>query len=132
DDVGRGLRAVVWERAAGQVVLTMLAVVAVLLARPFAGTVPSLPPWGLPAVVAAVLITAMAITRSGVGLRAARVTVADLRGLVQPRRLGGIVLASLAVLGGHVATFWIATRAVDVRMPLVDLLPVALVILLVA
>src|SRR5690606_41194014 len=47
DDVGRGLRAVMWERAAGQVVLAVVTVTAVALSRPFAATAPTLPMWAL-------------------------------------------------------------------------------------
>lgn len=132
DDVGRGLRAVMWERAAGQVVLAVVTVAVVALSRPFAATVPILPMWALAALVAAALTAAVVLARSGLGMRAVRVALSDLRGLAQPGRLGGVVLASLAVLAGHLVTLWLAARTVGVRMPLIELLPVALLILVVA
>ena len=70
DDVGRGLRAVAWERTCGQVVL---------------------------------IATTVAV----------------------------IVVASLAVVAGHVATFVVAARTVGVRLEVVELVPVALLVLVV-
>lgn len=142
DDVGRGLRGVVWERAAGQLVLGVAAVVAIMLARPFADLLPSLPTRAplvlaltalvITALVVTALVVAAVLARSGVGVRVVRVTVADARALARPGLLGRILLASLVVLAGHLLTFWLAARAVGVRMPLVDLTPLALLILLVA
>jgi len=88
--------------------------------------------WALAALVAAALTAAVVLARSGLGMRAVRVALSDLRGLAQPGRLGGVVLASLAVLAGHLVTLWLAARTVGVRMPLIELLPVALLILVVA
>ena len=44
----------------------------------------------------------------------------------------GIVVASLAVVAGHVATFVVAARTVGVRLEVVELVPVALLVLVVA
>ncbi|MCA1783088.1 MAG: YbhN family protein [Dermatophilaceae bacterium] len=140
DDVGRGLRAVAWERTAGQVVLALVTVAALLLGRPFSSAPPPVPEgWLLvligAAVFALVLLAARWAARTGqpgVGGRVARAMAADARSLGHPSRLVRIVLASLAILAGHLATFWLAARTVGMRMPLVELLPLALIVLLVA
>ncbi len=133
-DVGRGLRAVGWERLAGQLVQAALAV-PVLLALPS----PVRP--AMPAVLAApALVAALALVSAGgrlpVGARSrwARVVRAagsDLRaGLLGRRAWPGIVVASVVVVAGHVATFLIAARAAGVSAPPSRLLPLALLILL--
>lgn len=141
DDVGRGLRAVAWERASGQVVLAVVAVAALVLSRPFSSPALQLPMWTLlllttaTGVVAVIVLGSRRLARGGrasVGERFARVAAADARSLAHPTRLVRIVVASLAILAGHVTTFWLAARTVGVRMPPVDLLPVALLVLLVA
>ncbi len=70
--------------------------------------------------------------RPGIAGRVTRVVTADARALRGPTASGGIVLASLAVVAGHVATFVIAARAVGVGMPVVELLPIALLVLLIS
>ena len=136
-DTGRGLRAVVWERTAGQVVLGLVAAGAVVLARPFTDARPPLPVWALVVLVVAVLlVTAVLVpvilARSERGRRVLRRTAADTRSLARPALAARVLLASLVVLTGHVITFWLAARAVRVQMPSADLLPVAIVVLLVA
>jgi hypothetical protein len=103
---GLGLRTVVWERFAGQVVLAALTAVA-LVALPS----PARPllPWLL-----------------AIG------TLAALTLLVVRRSLPGIVLASVVATAGHVATYVLAARAVGVDAPLAMLVPLALVVLVAA
>jgi hypothetical protein len=60
------------------------------------------------------------------------VVATDARALLDPAASVGIVVASLAVVAGHVATFVLAARAVGVRMPVVELLPLVLLVLVVS
>lgn len=131
-DLGRGVRAVVWERTAGQVVLVVVAVV-VLAAFPS-----PVRPY-LPVVTAAL---------TGVGLGAAllawvrpagtsrwarvvRVAVADIRaGLLARRTWLRVLLASTLAVAGHLATFVLAARTAGSTAPLSLLLPLTLLALL--
>lgn len=134
-DVGRGLRGVAWERATGQVVLAVLTAVVLLVTRPFA--LPVLD--GTPAVVVGVVlvaaVAAVVLAARLRGHRAARwlgVVATDLRALVHGPAPVGIVLASVAAVAGHLAVFVLAARTVGVRAPLAELLPLALVVLVVS
>lgn len=140
DDVGRGLRAVAWERSAGQVVLAVAVVAALLVGRPFSSDVhfgPALA-LGLLLSAAAVLVVGLAARRAshadqrGALGRWSRLVAAEARSIAHPTRLACIVVASLAILAGHVATFVLAAETVGVQAPLVKLLPLALLVLLVA
>jgi hypothetical protein len=112
-DLGRGLRAVVWERVAGQVVQAAVAVAVLLL-------VPSPVPTAVPAIALVGLAAAgaLALARRGVPL--------------EPVVLGPVLLASLLVVGGYVGMFLLAARAAGVDGPVLHLLPLALVVLLAA
>lgn len=131
-DVGRGLRGVAWERTAGQVVLVALTAVVLLVTRPFA-----LPPLGgssgvlLGAVVLVLLGATVVLARQRRGRvgRWLRVLGSDLRALGSGPVAVGIVVASLLAVVGHLATFLLAARAVGVGVPTLDLLPLALVVL---
>jgi len=138
-DVGRGVRAVVLERTAGQIVLISVGLV-VLLTVPSpvlshlhgnAGVV------GLGAAVAAgvgaLLFLVCARLRRGTSkwASAARTGVAEIReGLLARRNWPGIVLASTVVLGGHLATFVVAARAAGSSASLLRLAPLMLLALL--
>ena len=139
DDVGRGLRGVAWERTSGQVVLAGVTAVG-LLYGPSLDAPTVLVPLGVLAVVGLVLLAVARAGRgsrggtrgTGVGSRVVRVVAADARALRRPAALAGILVASLAVLAGHVATFLLAAHTVGVRMPVRELVPLALLVLLVA
>jgi glycosyltransferase 2 family protein len=130
DDVGRGLRAVAWERGAGQVVQVVITV-AILLALP--SPVRS----SMPLVAAALVATALGIAvvgrvrprgeRSRWGrLRSA--VAGDLRdGLLTRRALPAIALASTVVVLGHALTFLIAARTAGATAPVSRMLPLALI-----
>jgi uncharacterized membrane protein YbhN (UPF0104 family) len=131
-DVGRGIRAVVWERTAGQVVQLALAV-AVLFALP--SPVQSAMP-AITAVAVAGLLGALLLYRAlpGDGLsrpaRALRAARTDLRdGLLARRTWPRVVLASGVAVLGHLATFLIAARAAGSVAPLSRLLPLTLLAL---
>ena len=138
-DVGRGVRAVVLERTAGQIVLISVGVTVLL-------TVPSpvlshlRAHAGLAAGTAAAALGAGAVVLlAGTRLRrstsrwasAARTGLAEIRvGLLAKRNWPGIVLASTVVLGGHLATFVVAARAAGSSASLLRLAPLMLLALL--
>jgi uncharacterized membrane protein YbhN (UPF0104 family) len=131
-DVGRGLRAVAWERSAGQVVQVALTV-AVLLVMP-SPVQPAMPFVALALIVAAAAAALAARVRPTAGpsrwsrLRSA--VARDLRDAVLPRRAWpAIALASALVVAGHAATFLIAARSAGVTAPLSEMLPLALLVL---
>jgi uncharacterized membrane protein YbhN (UPF0104 family) len=131
-DVGRGLRAVAWERLAGQVIQVLLTVVVLLVlpspVQPF-----------MPVVALAVLatLTGMAliarVRRHRAGARWARLLGAaagDIRdGLLARRAWLAIAVASGLAVGGYAATFLIAARAAGVTAPPSRMLPIALLVI---
>ena len=132
-DVGRGLRAVAWERSAGQVVQAVLTVV-VLLALP-SPVRSSMPLVAIAVVVAALGVALVARARPDGGRSAwARVRSAvagDIRdGLLARRAWPSIALASALVVGGHAVTFLIAARTAGITAPLDRMLPIALLVML--
>jgi uncharacterized membrane protein YbhN (UPF0104 family) len=127
-DVGRGLRAVFWERSAGQAVQLVLTVVILFtLASPVRSEVPFVAA-GLLAVAAALALVA----RTGPAgrsrwARIRRTFGHDLREvLLDRRRWPAIALASTVVVAGHAATFMIAARTAGSGAPVWQLLPIAL------
>ncbi|MEV4198393.1 lysylphosphatidylglycerol synthase transmembrane domain-containing protein [Micromonospora globbae] len=132
-DVGRGVRAVVWERGAGQVVQVLLALV--LLAAFPSPVRPYLPVAALVLVAvglgAALLARAVPDAGRSRGARAARAVVADVRaGLLARRTWLGVLLASAVMVAGHLATFLLAARTAGATAPLSRLLPLTLLALL--
>jgi len=132
-DVGRGLRAVGWERSAGQAVQFMLTVIVLLLLpSPVHSSMPVIAGAVLVAVLGAVLLSRV-LPRGGTTrvARVARTAAADIRGgLLANRAWPGIALASLLVVAGHTATFMIAARTAGTSASFIQLLPLALLILL--
>jgi uncharacterized membrane protein YbhN (UPF0104 family) len=134
DDVGRGLRAVAWERGAGQVVQAVLTV-AVLLALP--SPVRSyMPPaaFALAAAVIGVVLVGRLRSRGGRSrwARFREALAGDLRDAVLHRRaLPVVVVASAAVVAGHAVTFLIAARTAGATAPVSRMLPLALLAMLV-
>jgi uncharacterized membrane protein YbhN (UPF0104 family) len=132
-DVGRGLRAVAWERGAGQVVQLVLTVVVLLvLPSPVQSSMPLVAIAVVVAVIGAVLVGR---ARPGGGHSAlARVrsaAAADIRdGLLARRAWLGIALASALVVGGHAVTFLIAARTAGTTAPPSTMLPLALLVML--
>jgi uncharacterized membrane protein YbhN (UPF0104 family) len=131
-DVGHALRAVAWERFAGQVVQVLLTVV-VLLALP--SPVQAVMPWVAIAVVAAVFgLLFMARARPGgtrsVWARLRSAAAGDIRdGLLARKAWLGIVLASTLGVAGHAATFLIAARTAGITAPPSRMLPIVLIAL---
>jgi uncharacterized membrane protein YbhN (UPF0104 family) len=134
-DVGRGLRAVAWERSAGQVVQGVLtAVVLLILPSPVQTVVPLV---ALAIIAAAAAVALAARMRPALDpSRWARLRSAaarDLRdGLLARRAWPAIALASALVLAGHAATFLIAARSAGATAPPSQMLPLALLVMLAA
>lgn len=134
-DIGRGLRAVVWERMAGQVVQAAIAL-AVLLA------LPSPVQAAMPVVVAVGAVAAGILLLTGRGMmrhgpvrlaRAVRTAGVEARDvLLQPTAVRPVLVASLLVVGGFLGMFLLACRAAGVDGTPQQLLPLALVVLLAA
>jgi uncharacterized membrane protein YbhN (UPF0104 family) len=131
---GPALRAVAWERSAGQAVhLALAAVVLLVLPSPLGGAVPA-------AVGTCVLLLAgwLVVGRLPVGRLSwtARVLAAareDVRcGLLVRRAWPGVLAASTVATVGHTATFVVAARAVGVDTPVLEMLPVAVLVLVAA
>ncbi|BEP14104.1 hypothetical protein acdb102_24150 [Acidothermaceae bacterium B102] len=125
-DVGRGLRAVAWERFAGQVVQVVLAAVVLLvLPSPVRSALPV-----IGAVLLASALTALLLRRL-IPDRWARAVSTDVReGLLVRQAWPGITLASVVIVVGHAATFVIAARTAGSRASVASLLPLALLVLL--
>ena len=128
-DVSRGLRAVVWERAAGQVVQVVLAIsVLLVLPSPVRSSMPFVAVAAVTVVLAVVLVGRGRVTgrRSG-WTRIWNAVVADVRnGVLRRNALPAVVFASVVVFIGHAATFLVAARAAGVAAPVSRLLPLAL------
>ena len=128
-DVGRGLRAVAWERSAGQLVQVVLTLV-VLLFLP--SPVRAIVPFACVALIAAVAAVALAArmrpaTGASRWARWRSAAARELRdGRVAWRAWPAIALASALVVAGHAATFLIAARSAGATAPLSQMLPLAL------
>jgi glycosyltransferase 2 family protein len=131
-DVSRAVRAVAWERAAGQAVQVVITV-ALLLVLP-SPVRSSMPPAAIAAAVAAVAIGLLVSVRPGSGrsaLARLRGTAArDIRNALLARRAWPpIVLTSAVVVGGHALTFLIAARTAGSTAPASQMLPIALLVM---
>jgi uncharacterized membrane protein YbhN (UPF0104 family) len=145
-DLGRGVRAVVLERAAGQAAL-VAAGTAVLLTvdSPVRSGARHLAPLAaLAGTGALAVVLALRMSRSPDGAprrgphgardrraRATRTVLAEAReGLLSRRNGPGVAVSSLVVLAGHVATFVVAARVAGTDAPVLTLLPLAVLALL--
>jgi uncharacterized membrane protein YbhN (UPF0104 family) len=133
--ISHGLRAVAWERAAGQVVQVVLTVAVLLVVpSPVQGTMP-LVAVALAGGAAGVLLAARLRPSTGRsrGARLRAAVARDLRAAILARRAwASIVLASVLVVAGHAVTFLIAARAAGATAPLPEMLPLVLMVLLAA
>jgi uncharacterized membrane protein YbhN (UPF0104 family) len=129
-DVGRGLRAVAWERSAGQFVQAVLTVVVLLV-------LPSPVRSAMPVLAAGILVGALA---AGLAVKArpaggssavARIRTAmrsDVRDALLTRRAWpAIALTSALVVAGHAITFMIAARTAGATASPTVMLPLALI-----
>jgi glycosyltransferase 2 family protein len=130
--IRHGLRAVAWERSAGQVVQIVLTVAVLLVApSPVRAAMP-LVALALVAVAAGVALAARLrpAVSSSLWARLRGAAARDLRdGLLARRAWPAIALASALVVVGHAVTFLIAARAAGVTAPLSQMLPLALLVL---
>jgi glycosyltransferase 2 family protein len=134
-DLGRGLRAVAWDRIAGQVIQLIVAVAGIAV-------LPSPLRSALPVVVACAGIAAVLLAaavrfapRTGISrtAHAWRVAASDVRhGLLARQAWPAITAASLVAVVGHVSVFVIAAHTVGVDVSLRVLLPLALLVLVAA
>lgn len=133
-DMGRGVRAVVLERAAGQAALALVGGAVLLTmpspvlaeARHFAPLV-ALAGLGALAVVVAVRMNRVPSRRG----RALRATLAEAReGLLSRRNGPGVALSSAVVLAGHLGMFVLAARIAGSAASVAALLPLAVLALL--
>ncbi|WP_345379646.1 lysylphosphatidylglycerol synthase transmembrane domain-containing protein [Pseudonocardia yuanmonensis] len=130
-DVGRGARAVMLEKVAGQIALVVVGTV-VLVAEPAVLGTLSLPAqvWG-PAlgVLAAGALLAARVRRVRTGLGT---LLADARrGLLARDAWPGVALLSLAALAGYLGLFLVAARTVGATAPTAQLLPLLVLALFV-
>ena len=131
--LSHGLRAVAWERSAGQFVQAALTV-AVLLALP--SPVQGAAPYAAVALLAAAGVAALALRAGPAAGRSRRArlrnaVVRDVRtGLLARRAWPAVALASALIVAGHALTFLIAARTAGVTAPASELLPLALIVLL--
>jgi uncharacterized membrane protein YbhN (UPF0104 family) len=134
-DVGRGVRAVVLERTAGQAVLAVVTV-AVLIAQPAVASVAvhdllTAPAAVIFAVLCVLAIAVVAVIRWGrrsdstsKWRRGVNATMADVRvGLLSRDVWPAVLILSTVVLAGHLTLFMVAARAAGSTVPLVQLLP---------
>jgi uncharacterized membrane protein YbhN (UPF0104 family) len=131
--VGRGLRAVAWERSAGQV-LQVAITLGVLLALPspvrrFVPVAVAVVLGGT--VVAALVLRALPYRGPSRVARAWRAARADVRaGLLARQAWPAVAVASLLVIGGHTATFFVAARTAGVTASTVQMLPLVMLVML--
>jgi glycosyltransferase 2 family protein len=131
-DVGVALRAVAWERGAGQVVQAALtAAVLVALPSPVRPSIPLVVAALAAGVIAVLLVGRARPEGRSRWAQARRAITRDVRGALLARRAWpAIVLASALVVIGHAVTFVIAARTAGTTAPLSVLLPLALLAML--
>jgi uncharacterized membrane protein YbhN (UPF0104 family) len=132
-DLGRGLRAVAWERTAGSVVFALLALVVLLVLD---SPVHLATGWAVATAGAGALCLALVVReRQGNGVsraaRALRAVRSDIRhGLLDRRVWPVIMVTSVVVACGHAAIFLVAAVTTGVQASAVHLWPLAVLVLL--
>jgi uncharacterized membrane protein YbhN (UPF0104 family) len=121
-NLGAGVRATVWDRAAGQYVQGTVVVVALA-----AGPVDL--QWLAPVVAVVGILFALVAVAVGRGTVRGRVLADDLRTLSGLDVLVPVTLASICSTASHVAVFLVAAHAVGVHAPWFVLVPTALFVL---
>lgn len=126
-DTGRALRAVAWERFAGQVVQAALTVVILLaLPSPVRSSMPLVMLGVALALCCAVLLIKARSDGGSAWARVRRAAVRDiLDGLLARRAWLGIALASALIVTCHTITFMLAARTAGTTAPFSQLLPIA-------
>ncbi|MEU5221656.1 lysylphosphatidylglycerol synthase domain-containing protein [Streptomyces toyocaensis] len=136
-DLGRGVRAVVLERTAGQLALFAAGgVVLVSMPSPVLGAVrQAAPVAGLGVLGACAVVLALRMNRApsarGRGPGVGRGVLGEAReGLFSRRNAPGVLVSSVVVLAGYVAMFVLAADVVGVGASVAELLPLAVLALL--
>ncbi|GAA4602449.1 uncharacterized membrane protein YbhN (UPF0104 family) [Actinoplanes octamycinicus] len=132
-DVGRGVRAVVLERTAGQVVLLVVGgAVLVTVPSPVSALLGAHGPVvAVTAASAAVLALGLFLLVKRARRGAVRTGATEIRsGLLARRNWPGVLFASAVVLAGHLATFLVAARVAGNGTSLLTLAPMLLLALL--
>jgi glycosyltransferase 2 family protein len=131
-DIGRGLRAVAWERSAGQVVQAILTVVVlVALPSPVRSSMPLLALAVAVALGGALLVASARPEGRSAWARFRSAAGRDIRDAFLARRAWlGIALASALIVIGHTITFLLAARTAGATAPFSRLLPIALLAML--
>ena len=132
-DLGRGLRAVAWERAAGQVVLVLLALVVLLLldSPVHAGMGWFVAAAVLGALCAAVVLRALPHRGPSRRARVVRAARSDIRGGLTGRRVWPVVtITSVVVAAGHGGTFLVAAWTTGSTASPARLAPLTMLVLL--
>nr|WP_163016143.1 lysylphosphatidylglycerol synthase transmembrane domain-containing protein [Streptomyces sp. Tu 4128] len=133
-DLGRGVRAVVLERVAGQLALIGVGVVVLLtLPSPVLGEARRAAPLVTLAVLGALaVIIALRMNRAPArGGRILRATLGEARqGLLSRRNLPGVAVSSVVVLAGHLVMFGLAARVAGSGATVAELTPLAVLALL--
>jgi glycosyltransferase 2 family protein len=133
NDVGRAMRAVVWERGFGQLVQVVLAIAVLLvMPSPVRSSMPFVAVAAVTLVLGIVVVGRMRVNgRRSRWTRMWNAVVTDIRnGVLRRNALPAVVVASTVVFIGHAATFLVAARTVGVDAPVSRLLPLALLALL--
>jgi glycosyltransferase 2 family protein len=124
-DVGRAVRAVVWERTAGQVVQVVLTI-SVLLVLP--SPVRRYMPFVAVGLIAAATVVALVVSR---WRRLRDALAADIRrGLLHTNALPAVVLTTTVAVLGYAVIFVIAAHTVGATAPVSRLVPLALLAIL--
>jgi uncharacterized membrane protein YbhN (UPF0104 family) len=131
-DMSRSVRAVGWERSAGQVVQVVLTVVALLLLpSPLQPSLPAIVAGALQVTLILVLVGFVIRGTRGLPARIVRAASDDVRiGLLDRRLWPGILVASTVAVAGHLVVFLVAARTAGVPASAGRLLPLALIVLL--
>ncbi|MFB6786265.1 lysylphosphatidylglycerol synthase transmembrane domain-containing protein [Streptomyces olivaceus] len=133
-DLGRGVRAVVLERAAGQLALVAVGVVVLLtMDSPVLAEARQIaPPAALAALGALAVLLALRMNRAPVRRgRALRSALGEAReALLSRRNLPGVAVSSVVVLAGHLAMFVVAARVAGSDATVAELTPLAVLALL--
>lgn len=132
-DLNRALRAVAWERSAGQAVQIAVTIVVLLV-------LPSPVRASMPWVVLAVVLAGLAVVlvararpdgRQAVWARLRTAAARDIHDALLARRAWlGIALASALIVAGHAITFMLAARTAGITAPVSELLPIALLVMM--
>jgi uncharacterized membrane protein YbhN (UPF0104 family) len=131
-DMSRSVRAVGWERSAGQVVQILLTVAALLLLpSPLRSSLPTIVAGAVEVALVLLLVGFVVRGTRGLPARIVRAVSRDVReGLLARSLWPGILAASMLAVAGYVVVFLVAARTAGVPASTREILPLALIVLL--